>query len=445
MGFSAFLKALPVGPKQYEGFNYLGLGAILLLSIAAIRFIITCRKVKFDREKIYFFMPLIVVLTGFLLLAVSNKISYGSSSITLFSIPQFLEMPFGVFRASGRFGWPIYYVILYAGLYMLASQMTRKYTISILSICLIVQLADLKPLLSQNLTPAPKQLQSHLKDPFWENTSSEVNKVIVYPPFLKNIIDDNDYKYLALYAARHGMAINTGYVARTQDKLMSEYRRDLEDEISRGQTDPKNLYILRGLPQICELMRSGYNCYNIDGYNLCVSKSISSGSSKPLGCAEVTLDNFLAKFDQRIVILAIDQLAYSSFSEKLKDYFKERGSKIDQLRPGDHYVGALIGDRVCGEVVEKGEKWSVTFHQGDLCGKMLRTDVRISSKTRSVTARTTIECGGIECAKNDLGINAIVVNDSGAVLLTSSSGGQFSDHVFLVDSPEVLETFRRFF
>ena len=158
MGFSAFLKDLPVGPKQYEGFNYLGLGAILLLSIATIRFIITCREVKFNREQIYFFMPLVVALTGFLMLAVSNKISYGGSSITLFSIPQFLDMPFGVFRASGRFGWPIYYVILYAGLYMLASQMTRKYTISILSICLIFQIADLKPLLSQTLHSSPETI-----------------------------------------------------------------------------------------------------------------------------------------------------------------------------------------------------------------------------------------------------------------------------------------------
>ena len=265
----------------------------------------------------------------------------------------------------------------------------------------------------------------------------------MYPPFLKNIIDDNDYKYLALYAARHRMAIDTGYVARTQDKLMSEYRRDLEDEISHGQTDPNNLYILRGFPQICELMRSGFNCYDIDGYNLCVSKPISSESAQLLSYAEVNLDKFLRKYSQHVVILSIGEKVYSNFPQEVKDYFTERGSKIDQLRSGDQYVGALIGDRVCGEVLEKGEKWSVTFHQGDLCGKMLRTDVRISSKARSVTARTTIECGGIECAKNDLGINAIVVNDSGAVLLTSSSGGQFSDHVFLVDSPEVLETFRR--
>lgn len=109
MGFSAFLSDLPVGPKQYEGFNYLGLGAIILIAITIIWLIISRPKIRLESKRIYFIIPLVVALTGFFSLAVSNKISYGSSSIILFSIPQFLEMPFGVFRASGRFGWPIYY------------------------------------------------------------------------------------------------------------------------------------------------------------------------------------------------------------------------------------------------------------------------------------------------------------------------------------------------
>lgn len=440
MGFSAFLNGLPLGPKQYEGFNYIGLGTmILIVSAIGTLIIVDHPKISFHRKRICFFIPLLLALSGFLLLAVSNKISYGSSSITLFSIPQFLEMPFGVFRASGRFSWPIYYAILYAGLYVLASQVTRRYAISILTICLIVQVADLRPLLSHGFAGVPKTFATPLKDPFWENAYSRFDKILVFPPFLKNIIANGDYKYLALYAAKHGMAIDTGYVARSQDKPMTEYRKLLEDQISGGQMDPRSLYVVSSFPEIHQLSHGGYHCYNVDGYNLCVPQPISSESGKLLSCTEATLDDFLTIYRLKTIILVIAQEAYSNFSEKVKEYLRERGCKIDQLVFGDYYICAIIDGKVCKEVTEKDKTRSVTFHQGDLCGKALRTDIRIWPKGQSASELTTIECGGIEWAKNKYGINAIVVNENGSVFLTSSSDAQFPDRVFLVSPAEETE------
>ncbi|MGO8820491.1 MAG: DUF6311 domain-containing protein [Desulfomonilaceae bacterium] len=432
MGFSTFLKGLPLGPKQWEGFNYLGLGSILLMATATISLIILPRSRRIDRKKIYFIIPFVFALIGFLLLAVSNKVSYGNSSIILFSIPQFLDMPFGVFRASGRFGWPIYYAILYAGLYAFASQVARTYAILALVICLGVQIVDLKPLLYQGLGKVPKTLVTPLRDLFWENGSSRFDNILIFPPFLKNIISSGDYRYLALYAAKHGMTIDTGYVARGQDMPMSEYRKLLEKSISCGQIEPRGLYILTSFREICQLMRSGCHCYKIDSYNLCVSKPLSSESTKLLSCDEITLDNFLRKYRQHIVILAVSEKAYSNFSEETKDYLRERGSKIDQLVPGKHYVGAIIGDKVCKEAIEKDKTGSVTFHKGDFCGQPLRTDIRISQNRPSAEGLTTIECEGTECATNSYGINAIVVNENGSVVFTTSSECKLSNRVFLV-------------
>jgi hypothetical protein len=81
---------------------------------------------------------------------------------------------------------------------------------------------------------------------------------------------------------------------------------------------------------------------------------------------------------------------------------------------------------------QNNQTWSVTFHQGDLCGKALTTDIRISLKSLFPKPLIKIECGGIVCSENDSGINAIVVNENGSVLLTNSEGLSSSDKVHLL-------------
>jgi hypothetical protein len=426
------LGALPLGPKQYEGFNYLGLGAILLIVTAALVLLTAQRKIKLDKKQVYFYAPLLVALTFLFLLAISHKVSYGNNVVTLFSIPHFLDMPFGVFRASGRFGWPLYYAILYVALYIIVSKTSAKYSVLIIVACLTVQVADLRPLLRHDLTRDYGQFVTPLKDPFWEKSAHDYSHVVIYPPFLKNIIANGDYKYLALYAARHGMTIDTGYVARSQDEPMNEYRKDLEKQISAGQIDSKNLYILPSISNACELMRHGSHCYTIDGYNLCVSKPIVSESVQSLACKEIALDDFLEIYRDRITILVISHQAYSNFSERVKDSLRAKEPAIDKSSDSKYYVFAITKNKACKFMPQNNQTWSVTFHQGDLCGKALTTDIRISLKSLYPKPLIKIECGGIVCSENDSGINAIVVNENGSVLLTNSEGLSSSDKVHLL-------------
>lgn len=102
---STFVKTLPMGTAgQYEGYQYLGLGLILLLVVCAW----TCRRRMLsgiDRPVWIFWVLLI-------LLSLSNRIFLGSVLLFALKIPHALEGPLQSFRASGRYAWFVVYPLL---------------------------------------------------------------------------------------------------------------------------------------------------------------------------------------------------------------------------------------------------------------------------------------------------------------------------------------------
>jgi len=98
-------------PGQYEGFNYLGLGIILLALFA-----------------IY---------------SLSYKIYFGHFKVLSFSYPSFMDSLVHQFRASGRFFWPVAYAIMIFSVVMISKYSTRYKYLLLVLLCFI-QFSDLK-------------------------------------------------------------------------------------------------------------------------------------------------------------------------------------------------------------------------------------------------------------------------------------------------------------
>ena len=103
------LKTQPqVGILQYEGYNYLGLGVILLGTLALARrpslFIRTLGR----REAAATWL----ICTVSLFLALSLKATAGPWTIYDISVPSRVFEALSAFRGSGRFFWPTYYLLL---------------------------------------------------------------------------------------------------------------------------------------------------------------------------------------------------------------------------------------------------------------------------------------------------------------------------------------------
>ena len=97
---------------QQDGFMYLGLGVLLMILISggyALQRYIKNKEIFFNKKLIPLFI-LCICLTVF---AVTNVVSFNNQNI--FTIPFLEKMVVigDIFRASGRFFWSVYYLILF--------------------------------------------------------------------------------------------------------------------------------------------------------------------------------------------------------------------------------------------------------------------------------------------------------------------------------------------
>lgn len=105
-GGSVLLKDMPVATGgQYEGFNYLGAG-VLLMGIWVLY-----ELKKFPGATVKKLLPLFVVSLGFTLLAVSNKVTFGNH--VLIDFQHELLKVLASFQSSGRFFLPVNYTLLF--------------------------------------------------------------------------------------------------------------------------------------------------------------------------------------------------------------------------------------------------------------------------------------------------------------------------------------------
>ena len=70
--------------------------------------------------------PYYLLIIIFFIIAISNKINFGSFVLLDISLPKFLYGPLSIARASGRFLWPIYYLIFIAGLVLIYKKIEKK-------------------------------------------------------------------------------------------------------------------------------------------------------------------------------------------------------------------------------------------------------------------------------------------------------------------------------
>ena len=139
ISWSNFLPAIPTEGGEYEGFGYLGLGGIILLILLFFYFLKKDPLLNYKKNRPYFLLVII-----FFILSVSNKISFGNFVLLDISLPKLLYGPLSVIRASGRFIWPIYYLIFIAGLVLIYKKIKiKKNALFVIIIILFIQIIDI--------------------------------------------------------------------------------------------------------------------------------------------------------------------------------------------------------------------------------------------------------------------------------------------------------------
>jgi hypothetical protein len=232
----------PIAPPAgfHEGYMFLGLGCLLLLPMVLPTLI--SRRPSFRLVRVHW--PLLVVLTCLSAFAVTNRISIGALTLPAIPLPDAALELANVLRSSGRMFWPAFYVIVLVLVVALARGYEPRVAGRLLALCLVVQVADTSQgwLKHRNAFAAkrasvwPTPFQSE----FWQAAATEYRRLRSVP--LKHHPDD--YAVRAYYAASHGMATDSTYLARVDPQALDAARARSEEAIRTGNFEPDTLYLL---------------------------------------------------------------------------------------------------------------------------------------------------------------------------------------------------------
>lgn len=249
-GWSDWLPSLTTSPpgastqdvilSNQEGFNYLGLGNLLLCFFAILTLLF--RKTTLPFVSHHRFLMICVILM--VMFAISNNIGLGPYRLQI-PLPENVKAIASIYRASGRFAWPALYLLLLLSTLAIMQSYSPKVAGAILLLCATVQIADIRPGLlgiHNKLSVTHSENINALSSPLWQTIGKEYAQVREFP--LHVGAGQAHWEKLGFYAATHKMTTNATYAARFNvQNIISENARTAAD-ISIGRYKNDAIYII---------------------------------------------------------------------------------------------------------------------------------------------------------------------------------------------------------
>lgn len=195
---------------QYEGFAYLGVGMLVLLLLALVSL-----PLQRDRGDCQGTLPgrvgwVLAACVALALLAVSNQPTLGKHALGTLPLSSSLEAVVGLFRAGGRFVWPLTYLLM---AWAIARVGRLPGGTAWLSLAIILQLYDISDKLSEfndRFKHGPPGVAVAPTAPIWGTLLATCSRVeLLYWP-----AEDGRWITPALAAARAGVSVTPLPLAR---------------------------------------------------------------------------------------------------------------------------------------------------------------------------------------------------------------------------------------
>ena len=278
-GWSRILPDLPraTGGQDFEGFQYLGLGALTLMAVAAL-IAVTVRPERggaAPHHRWSGFGPLVfLAAVGMAAVSLSPRITFGSDLLIDLSGPVTDRL--AVFRATGRFFWPLGYLLLAWALAVLSTRLPSRVTLSVLLTAVMLQALDLHGAHEERRRtardPSFHVWASPMSSPVWHQVLPHYEHLVLYPPPQCGN-QPVGYEAPAYLAGLHGLTLNAGGVARPDDAARLRYCHELGDQVKAGRIDDESFYIVP--PSEVEAIRRASQppavCGAIDQLSVCVT------------------------------------------------------------------------------------------------------------------------------------------------------------------------------
>lgn len=271
-GWSTLLPEWPVAShgQTYEGFQYFGAGVLLLMVVAAV---VAAHRppAGFTRR----FAPLLVVVLASAVYALSPRVTVGGN--VLFDVTSPTLERLAVFRATGRFFWPLAYVTLAAAIAALVTRVRPRHAAGVLALAVLVQVVDLRDAHAERRA-ASRSDALHgqglpLTSPLWAAALPHYTHMVLVNPEQCGEAPTT-YGWPAYLAGLYDLTINAGVVARPDVEKLRAYCRSLEERTRAGVVADDTIYLVhpRFVAPLQQQAQSPVVCLEADGIPVCVTE-----------------------------------------------------------------------------------------------------------------------------------------------------------------------------
>ncbi len=231
-------------PGQYDGFNYLGLG-VLVLAVAALLYSLW-RTVRSPRQTAQWWrrnLPLVVACAFLTLFAASNNLTLGSWQISI-PIPQALTELCGIFRSSGRMFYLVGACIVLFGVYVVRdacgnSSRGRILACILLAVVAAVQLWDLSAVAQQKRQIFEQPVEATVVNAEQTQTLGSGHSSLLAASPLR----EDRTRRLAILAGKQGLATNISIAVSGSYPQAEQSALDAGELLDGGQYDPSTVYV----------------------------------------------------------------------------------------------------------------------------------------------------------------------------------------------------------
>lgn len=230
--WSSILKVHDQTLGNYDGFNYLGFGIwlLLLLFLAFVLVTNSNRRVFSSLKRNWPVGVLVIGLTAF---AVSNVVTYNGRELFTLPLPQWILKLCGIFRASSRLFYPVYYLLYFFLLFQwwdMTEKFKKKHIYMLVLFCTCIQVFDLQYTIAQKHRQMGENAEyvSILDETAW-------NKELCHSEtlFLESDIDTYENRNLAIWALKNGLntyfsVANSGNYRKSQELALETIEKQKE-------------------------------------------------------------------------------------------------------------------------------------------------------------------------------------------------------------------------
>jgi len=213
-------RLLPDQPVQtantdgtFEGFAFLGLGILFAIPIVIISLATVRRRLSPLGSLQFLASRLIWLLAACLIcfvFSLSNRVTFRTEVLVL-KVPAPFEIVTNSLRTSGRFVWPLAYLITLMALVLVAGSLSKRGSLVLVAALLGTQLLDSRNALTEHRERFTEYQypRSLLASSDWDQLAHGRKLLIVNPPPSKDVWQD-----FAEFALNNEMSTNVAYLSR---------------------------------------------------------------------------------------------------------------------------------------------------------------------------------------------------------------------------------------